>query len=443
MIIDSDTLNQIAFSLADHYDCVYYVEIETGRFIVFTDNYHEDPTEFPDKGEDFFANAVANAEIYIHPDDIELMKKTYDMDLMIARLEKEGHYSVTFRAVVDGKVYHKRHIVVLCKDKKHVICCLEDVETEFREKEEQKKNLQSAKLMARRDELTGVKNSNAFQEYMEQMEQKIKAKEEDIRFAIVMCDINDLKVINDTRGHNYGDEAIRATSRQICATFQHSPVFRTGGDEFVVVLNGKDYDKREQLMAAFREEVEVNRKLRSGPVVASGIAVFGKDDKCFTDVFKRADHQMYENKKQIKSIRNIEEIRSMEKNDIPIPAERKRHLEAMFGAFVTIAGGGYIYLNDIRYNYSRWALSLIDDFGLESVYMYHAEKTWEKYIHPDDLEIYKKAADTLVSGDHELKPIKYRARKADGTYVVLSTRGFVLSDADGNPEYFGGIMVPE
>ena len=51
----------------------------------------------------------------------------------------------------------------------------------------------------------------------------------------------------------------------------------------------------------------------------------------------------------------------------------------MFGAMVTVSGGGYVFLNDMRYDFSRWALSLVDDFGLESEYMYHADKIWEKY----------------------------------------------------------------
>lgn len=51
--------------------------------------------------------------------------------------------------------------------------------------------------------------------------------------------------------------------------------------------------------------------------------------------------------------------------------------------------------------------------------------------------------DIVLSGNAEVIPIHYRAKKADGTYVVCSTRGFVLSDKNGNPEYFGGIIIPE
>ena len=114
----------------------------------------------------------------------------------------------------------------------------------------------------------------------------------------------------------------------------------------------------------------------------------------------------------------------------------------MFGAMYTIAGEGYVFLNDLRYDYSRWSLKLVNDFGLKSEYMYHADKIWHDYIHPDDMESYDEAVEAVLRGDMELRPLVYRARKADGSYAILSTRGFVLTDSEGMPEYFGGIIRP-
>ena len=55
-----------------------------------------------------------------------------------------------------------------------------------------------------------------------------------------MCDVNDLKRFNDTRGHSFGDEMLRRSCRMICEIFKNSQVYRNGGDEFVVVLTGED-----------------------------------------------------------------------------------------------------------------------------------------------------------------------------------------------------------
>ena len=46
----------------------------------------------------------------------------------------------------------------------------------------------------------------------------------------------------------------------------------------------------------------------------------------------------------------------------------------------------------------------------------------------------------ILNENGELAPISYRARRKDGSYVLLNTRGFVLTDINGDPEYFGGIM---
>ena len=198
----------------------------------------------------------------------------------------------------------------------------------------------------------------------------IKSGVDDFHFGIVMCDINDLKRINDTRGHSFGDEAIQRACRMICGIYKHSPVFRIGGDEFAVILTGSDYEQREDLIEILRRESIANGQSRSGPVVACGMAEYDPDsDGEFTDVFKRADSCMYENKNELKSKNVMIGFKNMDKLENPITDERKRLLDGMFGALLTIAGEGYVYLNDMKHDYSRWSLSLIDDFGLKSGYM--------------------------------------------------------------------------
>ena len=70
-------------------------------------------------------------------------------------------------------------------------------EGEYQKKKEQEKNLQSAQRMARLDALTGIRNKNAFSEYSGLLNSKIQNLRDGIRFGIVMCDVNDLKKIND------------------------------------------------------------------------------------------------------------------------------------------------------------------------------------------------------------------------------------------------------
>ena len=96
-----------------------------------------------------------------------------------------------------------------------------------------------ATTVAFTDPLTGVKSKHAFLLQEKQMDADIAAQTAE-NFAVAVCDVNGLKVINDTLGHKAGDEHIRKASRMICDIFQHSPVYRTGGDEFVVIMRGRD-----------------------------------------------------------------------------------------------------------------------------------------------------------------------------------------------------------
>ena len=107
-----------------------------------------------------------------------------------------------------------------------------------------------------------------------------------------------MKEINDTLGHQAGDELLKEACAIICDTFKRSPVFRVGGDEFAIVARNADYDNIENLLATLSEINEANKKT-GGIVVACGMSRYN-GDRSIEDVFKRADEQMYINKRKIK-----------------------------------------------------------------------------------------------------------------------------------------------
>ncbi|MBR0228792.1 MAG: GGDEF domain-containing protein [Clostridia bacterium] len=166
--------------------------------------------------------------------------------------------------------------------------------------EKQKKELGSARQLAYRDSLTGVKSYNAYVEAEQQINERI-ASSELREFGVVVFDVNGLKRTNDTHGHEAGDRLLQDACRLICARFMHSPVFRIGGDEFVALLEGQDYQNRISLLADFETQAEIN--LRNGStVVASGLATFRRgEDSSFRQVFERADARMYDRKGLLKA----------------------------------------------------------------------------------------------------------------------------------------------
>ena len=158
-----------------------------------------------------------------------------------------------------------------------------------------------ARNIAFADPLTGVKSKHAFAMKEGEMETRMADGEAEA-FAVIVCDVNGLKHINDTLGHKAGDEYIRSACKMLCEYYSHSPVYRIGGDEFVVLLTGRDFEARYEILHDINGKIEQN--LREGKVVASlGMAEYDAgSDKSFHDVFMRADGLMYERKMQLKGM---------------------------------------------------------------------------------------------------------------------------------------------
>ena len=158
------------------------------------------------------------------------------------------------------------------------------------------------KVHAYHDALTHVKNKAAYDEMRENMLKDIE--DEKAEFGLVMADINSLKNINDLYGHEKGDEYIKGACKIICDIYVHSNVYRIGGDEFVVLLQNRDYQNREKLLEDARNEFneamfDEARDPWNRYSAAIGMAVWSPGLE-FDSVFSSADHKMYEQKALIK-----------------------------------------------------------------------------------------------------------------------------------------------
>ena len=162
--------------------------------------------------------------------------------------------------------------------------------------------------LAHKDALTGIRNKTAYDKEIIKLERELR-RNPDVGFGLVMIDLNYLKRINDTYGHEKGNFAIKKLCDIVCKVFCHSPVYRVGGDEFVVVLWGNDFYLRDSLMddfAKIMKEIDEDGTLRPWEKISAaiGMAVFSPEtDNNVNDVFKRADSLMYENKKAMRAMR--------------------------------------------------------------------------------------------------------------------------------------------
>lgn len=168
------------------------------------------------------------------------------------------------------------------------------------ELEAEKETSKTFRNMATTDVLTGIRNKYAYSEKEAALNEHIRNKELE-KLAVVVCDINGLKKVNDTKGHAAGDQLIKDACALICEYFKHGAVFRTGGDEFSVILLDKGCDTMDEVMAALNRKVEANIK-ENAVVVSVGSSVLRPEDQQLSDVFERADQEMYRRKKELKAM---------------------------------------------------------------------------------------------------------------------------------------------
>ncbi|MFW6009143.1 MAG: GGDEF domain-containing protein [archaeon] len=141
------------------------------------------------------------------------------------------------------------------------------------------------------DELTGLYNRRYFEKLLLKLEGNINMLNP---ISIIICDINDLKKINDYFGHIKGDEYIKKTSTIIKSTLKKSDVIaRIGGDEFAIVLSGANNNDCKKIV----EKIKTKAK-KNNINIAIGYAT---NFKCnLENLVNQADKEMYKNKEKIK-----------------------------------------------------------------------------------------------------------------------------------------------
>lgn len=159
--------------------------------------------------------------------------------------------------------------------------------------------------LAHKDALTGAGNKAAYEDIVKRMDWDILAGK--AKFAIIMMDLNYLKKVNDTFGHERGNLYLINAYKIIKEFFREEDIFRIGGDEFAIILQGEEYEKAVSNLTAFRERI--SEQIKNSDLepwerisVACGIAFYNSENhEESLDVFKEADKVMYEEKKRMKA----------------------------------------------------------------------------------------------------------------------------------------------
>jgi diguanylate cyclase (GGDEF)-like protein/PAS domain S-box-containing protein len=147
------------------------------------------------------------------------------------------------------------------------------------------------------DQLTGLYNRLYFDEEMARLE-----RGRIFPISVIMGDLDDLKIINDTYGHAQGDEVIKAAAQILRSSFRAEDVVaRIGGDEFAALLPGANAEATQHVIARIQE------KIRNHPMINHKVALYislgsatAEKGTLLGDALRMADEQMYQHKQENK-----------------------------------------------------------------------------------------------------------------------------------------------
>ena len=148
-----EIFDQITTSLAGQYDTLYYIDIDTSAYIEIsaTDEYKK--LNVPATGNNFFVDSRRSIRKWVHPEDQEKVMRLHYKGVMLKNLRDGSSFSMSWRLVVNGQVRHIRHTEIMARDKKHIIVCIKNIDSEVREqlalKEDWRRNVTYTQIAER------------------------------------------------------------------------------------------------------------------------------------------------------------------------------------------------------------------------------------------------------------------------------------------------------
>ncbi len=298
-------MDDILKVLAEEYSALYRTEMKSGRTVAYSmdDFARETYGKLLAEGVSFFS-VLSDEYIvkYVHPDDVHIMQTRCMQENLYRELAKQKSYSVYFRVKRQTEDYHnyKLHFLKIGpadSEPENLLVGFINRDQQVRLEEELKlAGEREARLEADMctDTLTGLFNRRAYEEDWKRYSEN--PPESDYVYGAL--DVNGLKNINDTLGHEAGDELIAAAAACMKDVFQpYGRIYRTGGDEFaVMVFTGREHFG--VLKEDFEEKLrDWHGKYISCISVSAGYVFRDEIDTAhISDMARIADNRMYQDK---------------------------------------------------------------------------------------------------------------------------------------------------
>ena len=172
---------------------------------------------------------------------------------------------------------------------------------------DRKKTEEQVRYEATHDALTGLAN---YREFVSTLDHEVRrADRSHLRFTVLLIDVDDLKGINDRRGHLEGNQALKRVAAALNDQCRATDLAaRYGGDEFGVVLIDSDAGMAERVRERIEASLSEDRR-EPVPTVSIGIGIYPHDGKTMQELLEAADRQLYQRKKYTRAQRLIDGLR--------------------------------------------------------------------------------------------------------------------------------------
>ena len=287
-------------ALSGDFIAIYAVDPQTDHYIEYSATSAYEELGFAKAGESFFEKARADGARMLYLEDLDLYLSVVTKENILDTIARNGVFSLNYRLMIGGTPTYVslKAGIIEEKDGPQLIIGVVNIDDQVRRDQEYARVLSLERDRANFDALTGVKNKHAYVDVEARLNHEIE-EGIPVRFALVVCDVNELKKINDTQGHQAGDRWLQRARTVICRIFENSPVFRVVGDEFAMIVQGQDYDNIDVQMDAF-SKANIRNAAAGDVTIACGMARYA-GDRSVAAVFERADAQMYQNKRMMKA----------------------------------------------------------------------------------------------------------------------------------------------
>ena len=275
-------------------------------------------------------------------------------------------------------------------------------------------------LTAKEDTLTHLLNRQCYYSDSDNLKDQIS--------AVVSVDMNDLKKINDTEGHDAGDTALMTVANCLTATrMRNKKVYRIGGDEYAVFYIGKTEDDVKKDIEDMKDNL-----IRTPYVCAFGYEMVDRKDHDIHGAMRLADKEMYANKAKLK---DTQERRIAAHKEATIRVMHEALGSGMWGMEFDEEGA----MTSVEWSPEfRKMIGFTDENDFPNKL-----ESWSDRLHPDDKESVLKEFNDTISDYSGAKnyDVEYRFRVKNGEWRWFHAIGRLLRREDGSPLSYVGMFV--